>query len=79
MQKSNFIIKYKYTYMKKKIKMLSGIVQGAGPNVEVGRIRPAGRSLGTTGLKQGHKLQVMLNSVVEISVNKRVKSDLSFR
>jgi len=29
----------------------NGIVQGAGPNVEVGRIRPAGLSLGTTALK----------------------------
>ncbi|TNN46461.1 hypothetical protein EYF80_043319 [Liparis tanakae] len=29
---------------------VSGIVQGAGPNVEAGRIRPAGRSLGTTAV-----------------------------
>jgi len=32
-----------------KSQRVSGIVQGAGPNVEAGRIRPAGRSLGTTG------------------------------
>jgi len=33
-----------------KSERVSGIVQGAGPNGEASRIRPAGRSLGTTGL-----------------------------
>jgi len=33
-----------------KSERVSSIVQGAGPNVEGGRIRPAGRSLGTTDL-----------------------------
>ncbi len=31
-------------------KYVSGIVQKASPNVGAGRIRPAGRSLGTPGL-----------------------------
>ncbi len=34
-------------------KYVSGIVQGASPNVGEGRIRPAGRSLGTPDL-DGH-------------------------
>ena len=32
--------------------MRSGIVQGAGPNLEEGRMWPAGRSLGTTDLNE---------------------------
>ncbi len=39
---------------------LAGIVQGASPNVGEGRIRPAGRSLGTPALEshlsRGHFL-----------------------
>ncbi len=33
-------------------KYVSGIVQRASPNVGEGRIRPAGRSLGTPALKR---------------------------
>lgn len=39
------------TLYKNKSKCVSGVVQGAGPNVEVGRIWPVGHSLGTTALR----------------------------
>jgi len=35
-----------------KSERVSGIVQGAGPHVEAGRMRPAGRSLGTTEVQR---------------------------
>ena len=36
----------------KKSECVSGTVQGAGPNVEAGHIRSAGRSLGTPALDE---------------------------
>ncbi len=41
-------------------KYVSGIVQGASPNVGEGRIRPAGRSLGTPVLESGGRVEKLI-------------------
>lgn len=52
---------HRVTWLKTKQTCVSDIVLGAGPNVEVGRNRPAGRSLGTPDPHQCHSVCVGLH------------------
>jgi len=49
-----------YIFFVFKSECVSGIVQGAGPNVEAGRIRAAGLSLGTAALEGQRGLFIYL-------------------
>ncbi len=50
-------------------KYVSGIVQGASPNVGEGRIRPAGRSLGTPALVR--RLVLAPYSAIRLGIHPR--------